>query len=246
MNKIPQTQTNTGKEKKQQLSVLENDFSLSFNGFKFIGKYDCNFFDNRRLTNLVENIENVMNAGDIIKKDYASFISLVTFNNTDIIIKEHCHRDFIHSFRHTFKKSRASNSWYNAKYLLSVQIPTPQPLAYIEQYRGLLFWQSYIIIHYIKARRLLEYIADKSIDTNRQKQVLDQIERLIEKLGRNKVVHGDLQFRNIMITENGPFIIDLDVMKIPIWNWLFKFGRSKDIARYNKDLHKHNLPLIKD
>jgi len=63
---------------------------------------------------------------------------------------------------------------------------------------------------------------------------MQQIKNLLDKMGKYRITHGDLKHTNILVTENGPVLTDLDGMKVHRWNWLSRIRRDKDRARLTK------------
>jgi len=115
-----------------------------------------------------------------------------------------------------------------------LNIATLRPLAYIEQRRGLLVWQSYLVTEYVKGRELKDFLRDDKTSEKKRSIVSQQVAELLDSLSKHKITHGDLKHSNILITEGGPVLIDLDGMKIHKWKWVFKLKRHKDIRRVTR------------
>ena len=64
---------------------------------------------------------------------------------------------------------------------------------------------------------------------------MQKVKYLLDKMGKYRIIHGDLKHANILITDNGPVLTDLDAMKAHKWNWAYKIRREKDIGRLEKD-----------
>ncbi|MFQ5772535.1 MAG: hypothetical protein ACE5HX_18505, partial [bacterium] len=65
--------------------------------------------------------------------------------------------------------------------------------------------------------------------------VTQQIAELLERLGKYRISHGDLKHSNILVTDNGPMITDLDGMKVHKWIWMYKVRKAKDLANLQID-----------
>jgi serine/threonine protein kinase len=116
-----------------------------------------------------------------------------------------------------------------------LNIATPRPLAYIEQRRGLLVWQSYLVTEYVKGRELRNFLRDNKTSEEERSIAMQEVKNLLNKLGKYRITHGDLKHSNILITESGPVLTDLDAMRVHRWGWMFKIIRDKDITRLTKD-----------
>ena len=110
-----------------------------------------------------------------------------------------------------------------------LQIPTPKPLAYVEQRKGPLLWQSYLITEYVKGQNLYHFLRDDNVIEEECSKAIRQLKELMDKLGKHRIAHGDLKHTNILITDTGPTITDLDGMKVHKWNWFFKIKRDRDV-----------------
>ena len=55
-------------------------------------------------------------------------------------------------------------------------------------------------------------------------------------LRKYRISHGDLKHTNILITNNGPVLTDLDAMKAYKWKWTCNLRQAKDLARLEKNI----------
>ncbi len=198
---------------------------------KHLAVFDKDFCNEKDPTDLLEQIDALMDSGQILKNGNTCYVSRFTWNDKDVVVKRYNNKGFFHSLRHTIKGSRARRSWLNAYRLGLLEISTPKPLAYIEQYKGKFIWQSYIVTEYVQGRAFYYFIEDKDISKQELSEIIRQVIALLDNLGRHKISHGDLKNSNILITESGPVITDLDAMKVHIFNWAYEARREKDLSR---------------
>ena len=204
---------------------------------RYIASFDrgfCQRNETVKPVDFIEQIDALMDEGQILKRDNTSYVSRLTWNGKDIVVKRYNHRGLIHSLRHTIKKSRAERSWLHAHRLGVLGIATPRPLAYIEQHRGLLVWKSYLVAEHVKGQELKLFLRDDEIGDEKRATVTQQVTDLLGKLGQYQITHGDLKHSNILITESGPVLTDLDGMKVHKWNWLYRIYRVRDMTRFAK------------
>jgi tRNA A-37 threonylcarbamoyl transferase component Bud32 len=175
-----------------------------------------------------------MDKGQILKNGNTCFVSHLRWNDKDIVIKRYNHKGFIHSLRHTIKGSRARQGWLHAHRLMMLQIPTPKPLAYIEQWKGLLIWKSYLVTEYVDGQQLYHFLQDGSITQQQRSATTQQVMDLLNNLGQYRISHGDLKHTNILITDNGPVLTDLDGMRVHKCNWTCNLRLTKDVDRFTK------------
>ena len=197
-----------------------------------IAVFDRDFFRGAEPLDFVGQIDALMNKGLILKNGNTSYVSRLSWNDKDVVVKRYNHKGIIHSLRHTIKKSRARQVWLHAHWLMMLQIPTPKPLAYIEHRRGFLLWQSYLITEYVEGRKLYDFLRDAKTSEQKRSTVTQQIAELLERIGKYRISHGDLKHSNILITDNGPVLTDLDGMKVHNWIWMYKIRKAKDTANF--------------
>ena len=198
----------------------------------YIAELDRDFCAGAEPRDFIEQVDMLMDSGEILKKGDAVYVSHIIWNNKNIIVKRYDHKGFIHSLRHTIKKSRARKGWLYAHFLGALNIATPRALAYIEQRKGLLVWQSYLVTEYVEGQKLWHFLRDDDITEQQKMDEIDQVVRLLDKLWKYRITHGDLKHVNILITENGPVLIDLDGMMVHRWELLYRNKRAKDMERF--------------
>jgi len=111
-------------------------------------------------------------------------------------------------------------------------IATPKPLAYIEQRKKKLIWKSYLVTEYMEGQKLYDFLRDGKTGQEQSSMAIQQVKKLLDKLGKYRITHGDLKHTNILITENGPVLTDLDAMKVHRWNWIHRLRQAKDLERF--------------
>jgi tRNA A-37 threonylcarbamoyl transferase component Bud32 len=173
-----------------------------------------------------------MDKGQILKNGHTCFVSRLRWNDKDIVVKRYNYKGLIHSLRHTLKGSRARRCWLHSHRLLELNIATPKPLAYIEQFKGPLLWKSYMVTEYSKGRKLSDFLRDEKVGEKDRSAVTLQVKDLLNNLGQYRISHGDLKHSNILITDNGPVLTDLDGMKVHKCNWTYKGRQAKDWERF--------------
>ena len=183
----------------------------------------------------VGHIDALMDGGQILKKGNTCHLSRVEWNGKDIVVKRYNHKGFLHSLRHTLKRSRARRGWLHAHRLIMLGIPTPRPLAYVEQRRRMLVWRSYFVSEYVAGPNFDDILRQADISESRLAAVRQSIVDLLDKLTLHRITHGDLKHTNILVTEAGPVLIDLDGMRVHRWNWMFKITRHKDIIQLTRN-----------
>jgi len=200
---------------------------------RYIAVFDRGFCQDAESLDFIEKIDTLMDKGQILKNGDTSYVSRLTWNDKDVVVKRYNHRGFIHSLRHTIKRSRARRGWLHGHCLGMLNIATPKPLAYIEQRRWLLIWQSYLVTEYIEGQELRNFLRDNKTSEEERSIAMRQVKNLLDKMGKYRITHGDLKHTNILVTENGPVLTDLDAMKVHRWNWIHRLRQAKDLGRFS-------------
>lgn len=200
---------------------------------------DREFYDGAEPRYFIEQIDTLMDSGEILKKGDAVYVSHIVWNDKDIVIKRYDHKGFIHSLRHTIKKTRARKGWWYAHVLGTLNIATPRALAFVEQRKGLLIWQSYLVTEYVEGEKLWHFLQDDDVTEQEKLNEVHRVVGLLDELWAHRITHGDLKHVNVLVTENGPVLIDLDGMIVHRWELIYRNKRAKDMERF---LRKTNLP----
>lgn len=205
---------------------------------RYLAVFDRALCQQAEQFDFIEQIDTLMDKGRILKDGDTCYISRLTWNSKDVVVKRYNHKGFIHSLRHTIKKSRARRAWLHGHRLETLKIATPKPLAYIEQYKGKLIWKSYLVTEYVKGQKLYDFLQADRTKQEQRSIVTRQVKELLREMGKDGITHGDLKHTNILITGNGPVLTDLDGMKVHKWIWLYKLRHAKDLERFANRQYK--------
>ena len=199
---------------------------------RYVAEFDRAFCHETEMNDFIEHVDALMDAGQILKNGQTSCVSHLTWNGKDVVVKRYNHRGFMHSLRHTLKRSRACRAWLHGHRLGMLEIPTPKPLAYIEQRKGLLVWDSYLVTEYLEGQKLHDFLLDGRIAEELRFKVTRQVIGLLEKLWKYRITHGDLKHTNVLVTRSGPVLTDLDGMIVHRWRLLYRNKQAKDVERF--------------
>ena len=194
----------------------------------FVAVFDRGFCQKSEPVDFIKQIDALMDAGQILKNGNTCYVSRLTWDGMDVVVKRYNHKGLIHSLRHTIKKSRARRGWLDAHHLGMREIPTPKPLAYIEQWIGPLVWTSYLVTQYTEGPSLYHFLRNGSITPEQRATVIRQVKKLLDQLAKYRITHGDLKHSNILISENGPTLTDLDSVQFHICHWTYRIRSAKD------------------
>jgi len=197
-----------------------------------VGVFDKKFCREAEALDFAARIDGLMKAGKILKDGRTCYVSCLQWNGKDVAVKRYNHKGLIHSLRHTIKRSRARRGWLHGHRLGILNIATPRPLAFIERYRGMLVWKSYLVTEYVEGNNLHEFLCDENVAGRQKSEVCEQIKELLGRLSKHKISHGDLKHTNFLITADGPVLTDLDGMRVHRLGWACKLRQARDLKRF--------------
>jgi tRNA A-37 threonylcarbamoyl transferase component Bud32 len=211
-----------------------------------VAVFNADFCRNADPLDFIRKLDSLMDKGKILKDGDTCYVSRLTWNGRDIVIKRYNHKGIGHSLRHTIKKSRSYRGWLHTHRLGILNVAAPKGLAYIENRKGLLVWKSYLVTEYVPGQKLYDFLRDGNVVPEEHLKTARQIKELLDELGRHRISHGDLKHTNILITDNGPVLTDLDGMKVHRFNWICQRYRAKDRARLLRNWPQETKVSLQD
>jgi len=137
-----------------------------------------------------------------------------------------------------FLPGRGAKSWAGAFILADQGLPTPKPLALIENRLGPWRGTSWIVTAHQEGCDLLSLITDDKFSDEKLEPLLQQAAKLIANLAAIGGVHGDCKAQNFLVDPDGQVTwIDLDSLKfrpLPLSPEL----TDKDRRRFLRNLDK--------
>jgi tRNA A-37 threonylcarbamoyl transferase component Bud32 len=199
------------------------------------------FFENAGFDEVVDHLDELMERGQVLKRGNTCFVSRLDLWGRQVVVKRYNHKGIVHSVRHTLKGSRARRCWVHAHRLCELNIATPRPLAYIEQYKGMVLRQSYLITEYVAGAKLSDFLHNGDVSAAQRSEAAEQIRELLAKMHKYFVTHGDLKGTNILITDNGPVLTDLDAMKSHSLRWTHGVASARDRERVSTEVKSEGI-----
>jgi tRNA A-37 threonylcarbamoyl transferase component Bud32 len=171
-----------------------------------------------------------------LKRGNTCTVAAEHLDGRDVVIKRYNIRGWLHALERAWRPSRAAHSWSAAHRLRMYGIATPAPLALFEWRKGPLRAGAFFIAEEVRAPDAKQYFADPDVSQHDKAVVAERIARLLAKLQRLGIVHGDLKANNIKITSSlEPVLIDLDALSEPGCNWLAERGHIRDLKRWMRN-----------
>ncbi|MCK4999078.1 MAG: hypothetical protein KAS23_06075 [Anaerohalosphaera sp.] len=185
-----------------------------------------------KVVEFIGTIDDLIDAGNIIKSDKTSTVSKVRFNDTDIVIKRYNNKGFFYSLRNSLRSSRAKKSWHKSLVLLSLDIHTPVPLGYVVEKKNALYNRSYFIMEYCEIEIVHDFFVRYTSADEQWYEIINLLKDFMAKLALHRITHGDLKPSNVYVTEDGVGILDLDSMMIHNNAITYLLKRGKDEKKF--------------
>ena len=110
-----------------------------------LGVFDREFIAGIEPIGFMKHIDELMEAGEIIKREDAIYASSFTYNGKKVVVERYGRRGFMDLLCQTITGSWAKKFWLLGHRSRQLGQRAPKPLAYIERRKKLLIWKSYFI-----------------------------------------------------------------------------------------------------
>lgn len=176
------------------------------------------------LTGLIDAPAKAVESGAVLKAGNSATVARVAMAvGASVVVKRYNVKSLAHALRRALKpQARFRRAWINGQRLHFLNIPTPRPLALIEQRIGPWRGVAYLVTEDLGDVDLLTEITASGLSEKR----CTQITAIFTSLQRAGLTHGDTKASNFLIWQDEVFLIDLDAMtENPA-------GLRKDLARF--------------
>ena len=180
----------------------------------FSSMVDRKFFQNIDPVGQLEKIICEFKNLETLYQDHEQSIRLVNLQDHGLVVRKYPYQKPRLLPQHLFTRSPATRYWLNAHRLSLLNIPTPKPIALIEQTRGKHILETYVFTEHTTSRNSYDFLSDNEISDKLKTTVARQIIEMLDRLKTHKITHGNLGFENILVTDNGPLLTNLDRMKV--------------------------------
>ncbi|HEY8355656.1 MAG TPA: lipopolysaccharide kinase InaA family protein [Methylophilaceae bacterium] len=166
-----------------------------------------------------------------LKSGNTCTVGLMQDDDRKYVVKRYNIKSFRHWIGRFWRPSRAAASWCNAHRLLMYGVVTPPPVALLECRFGPLRGRAYFVAAYVDAPDIGQWLESDAVTDAQKLAGLRALARLMYKLQRLQIVHGDMKASNIRMDGTQPVLIDLDSMREVRCRHLFERGHVRDLRR---------------
>lgn len=163
-----------------------------------------------QLEPLLEDLDARIDTGTLLKRGNTCTVAKVSAGDHALVIKRYNLKNLRHALSRLWRPSRAWHSWREGHRLRLLGIPTPTPLALVEERWGPLRGRAWLVNEHSPGIDLLTHLDPDSAPPPAEAQAL-QI--LFATLYRERISHGDLKATNLLWDGRDVQLIDLDAMQ---------------------------------
>lgn len=156
--------------------------------------------------------ETLLAAGKIMRQTGKSRSTvLVEWGSIRYVLKHYGSRSLRHTVKHSLVGSQARHAYELGCTLADAGVPTPRPVACIDNSGRVLGRDSYLIYPYVEGCSLADAIGSRAIDDRQIEHAERQLEALWQQLIELRVGLRDANTGNVILTPEGRlWLIDLD------------------------------------
>jgi tRNA A-37 threonylcarbamoyl transferase component Bud32 len=191
---------------------------------------------------LLNDPDKFMVKGRLLKDGNTCTLALVNVGGLGLVVKRYNIKNVRHALKRCLRPSRAWKSWKNAHRLTLLGIPTPRPMALVENRWGPLRSKAYFITEYIEAITLKNLFCSGIVEEKALKDVIEQFVDVLQRFADASMCHGDFKATNFLVAGEQIWVTDLDSMQEHRFSRPFRRAFKKDCKRFMKNWI--NLPEV--
>jgi len=199
---------------------------------------------------LLDDPDAFIETGTILKAGNSATVAKISIDGREMVVKRYNIKNLSHALRRVLRPSRAMTSWINAHRLRFWGIPTPRPIAVIEERWGIFRKRAFFIMDYLPGETIENVLRNGTEDARVVSDIIDQLETILGQLAAARISHGDFKATNFLISSGKVQIVDLDGLRVHRRSSSFKRAYDRDLLRLQRnwqdctDLHRHISSLV--
>lgn len=151
-----------------------------------------------------------IDGGHALKRGNTCTVARIDLGGRQLVVKRYNLKHLGHAISRTWRPTRAWHSWREGHRLTLFGIPTPRPLALIEERWGPLRARAWLVTEYCGGPDMLTHLKS---DAEPAPAEAASLKTLFDTLYRERISHGDLKATNLLWDGNKSLLIDLDAAR---------------------------------
>ncbi len=194
--------------------------------------------DTAELREVLDNPDRYLFGEGLLKEGNTATVGLVEVDGRSLVLKRYNIKGTWHGLQRAFQVTRGWKSWRNGHMLLFLGIPTPRPVALVEERYGPLRSRAFLLTEAVSGPHALQYFSGDLDTLPDAGPFARQLADILEGLYAASISHGDLKATNLLVPDSGPTLIDLDAMRQHRSRGSFRKAFNKDLDRFMKNWEK--------
>lgn len=194
--------------------------------------------DTPAMREVLDNPDACLVGEGLLKEGNTATVGTVEVDGRQLVLKRYNIKGAWHGFQRAFQVTRGWKSWRNGHMLLFLGIPTPRPVALVEERYGPFRSRAFLLTEAVSGPHALQYFSGDLDTLADAEPFARQLADIMEGLYAAGISHGDLKATNLLVPESGPTLIDLDAMCQHRSRGAFRKAFSKDLDRFMKNWEK--------
>ena len=167
----------------------------------------------------------------MLKHDNTTTLAVVTCGEHNLVVKRYNTKNAWHRLRRIARRSRAENCWDLTQVLQRLNIPAAPSVAWVQEVHAGLKGRSWFVSEFVDGISCLDHF-NSDVPHVEIEKTIGEIVEILCKLRHGYISHGDLKATNILLSDQGPVLIDLDVMQQHSSESAYQKAAKKDVSRF--------------
>ncbi|MDX1375382.1 MAG: lipopolysaccharide kinase InaA family protein, partial [Burkholderiales bacterium] len=171
----------------------------------------------------------------LLKDGNTSTVWVARAEGRRFLVKRDNPKGLWHGAKRALRGTRAARSWRNAHLMRLRGVPTAAPVALLERRRGPLQGVAYFICECVEGPDCRTYFGSPDVRPEDKRAAAGKVAALIAALRAARLSHGDLKATNILLSADGPVLIDIDALRAHRSEAAFERAHAKDVERFMRN-----------
>jgi len=177
--------------------------------------------------------DELISQGEMLKDGDRCTVVRLTRGDASYVLKRFNLKGKLHTFRHLPMRSRARWCWNNAIMLVRYKLPSPEPIAMVEERFGPFRMRSFFLSNYIEGDSLVDWIDSNETDKKAIHRIAMSFSEMWKLFGKHRIGHGDMKATNFIVDkEEKLWLVDIDGMRMHPSGPTFNRARERDMERF--------------
>ncbi len=191
-------------------------------------------YDSAALQRFIESPDQYINnyVDRYLKRGRSSTVAVTVFDEKLYVVKYYNVNNLWGAITHAGNSKHMRYCWINAHRLIINNIESAKPIALIENTIGPFRLSSFFVTEYTSGPNIAEYIQSDEVSQQQKHDLVRVIIKLFSALNNLQISHGNMKAANIIIHNNNPYLVGLNLMRRHKLSFFFKPQFKKDIQRF--------------